>query len=235
MENKIITSNAFMVITDYNVLPLDLEKSWIPEYTDNYLIYDKAHRFEESNKIKHQPNVGVNIYDMFDFISNNYGDLPEIIIFCKSCVIPRHCGVEKFKTIINNTKFTSIENYVRDIHLYIPGYSTHYIDLKDEYSEVSTEVEGVVANLFRPKYIFTYKDLLNSIFKNAKFDSYIRFAPGANYIIPRENILKYNKNFYETMRHYVSWSKQPGEAYLLERALYTIFNNDLDIKEEFCN
>ena len=51
MENKIITSGAFLVITDYNFLPDKIEESWVYEYTDNYLIYDKAHRFEESEKI----------------------------------------------------------------------------------------------------------------------------------------------------------------------------------------
>ena len=108
MENKIITSGAFLVITDYNFLPDKIEESWVYEYTDNYLIYHKAHRFEESEKIKHQLNTGANIYDIFDFITNNYYNLPEIIIFCKGNVIPRHCGYEKFKSIINNTKLITV-------------------------------------------------------------------------------------------------------------------------------
>jgi hypothetical protein len=53
-------------------LPQDLKTSWVEEYTDNYLIYDRTHRFDESDKIKHQVNVGANIYDIFDFIVNNY-------------------------------------------------------------------------------------------------------------------------------------------------------------------
>ena len=68
---KIITSGAFLVVTDFGFLPENLSQSWVEEYTDNYLIYDRVHRFEESDKIKHQVNVGANIYDIFDFISNN--------------------------------------------------------------------------------------------------------------------------------------------------------------------
>ena len=49
------------------------------------------------------------------------------------------------------------------------------------------------------------------------------------------DILKYNKHFYETMRYYVSWHVQPGEAYLLERALFTLFNNTFNIKEKYKN
>ena len=52
MENKIITTGALLVVTDYNFLPLDIRESWIPRYTDNYLIYDRYHRFEESENIK---------------------------------------------------------------------------------------------------------------------------------------------------------------------------------------
>ena len=31
------------------------------------------------------------------------------------------------------------------------------------------------------------------------------------------------------MKMYCSWSKQPGEAYLLERAMYALYNNDFKI------
>jgi hypothetical protein len=67
MKTKKIQKN-FVVASDYNWLPENIEDSWVHKYTDNYLIYDKFHRFKESDKIKHQLNVGQNIYDMFDFI-----------------------------------------------------------------------------------------------------------------------------------------------------------------------
>jgi hypothetical protein len=35
------------------------------------------------------------------------------------------------------------------------------------------------------------------------------------------------------MRQYVSYDKQPGEAYILERAISTIFNSNLEIKEKY--
>jgi len=234
MENKIINSGAFLVITDFNFLPNNLNESWVNEYTDNYLIYDRAHRFEENDKIKHQINVGANIYDIFDFIVNNYENLPEITIFCKGNVIPRHCGFEKFKKIINNKQFTSIENYNREHSLYYPGaYS--FVDEYDGYYEDPIEVDNTVKHIHPSKYIFNYKDLINSIFEDAIFSDYTRFAPGANYIIPKTDILRYNKHFYKTMRYYVSWDVKPGEAYLLERAMFTLFSNNFTIKEEYKN
>ena len=31
----------FLVVSDYNWLPEDLNESWIHKYTDNYLMYDR--------------------------------------------------------------------------------------------------------------------------------------------------------------------------------------------------
>jgi hypothetical protein len=231
---KIINSGAFLVITDFNFLPQDLSESWVEEYTDNYLIYDKAHRYIETDKIKHQKNVGANIYDIFYFIVNNYENLPEITIFCKGNVIPRHCGVEKFKKIINNKEFTTIENYIRDT----PKWSKDiyaYVDETDAYHENPREVDFTAAYIHKSRYIFTYNQMLNEIFENPTFGEYIRFALGANHIIPKIDILRYNKKFYETMKEYVSWDVKPGEAYILERVIFTLFNNDFIIKDRFKN
>jgi hypothetical protein len=234
MINKIITSGALLVITDYNFLPDNIEESWVYEYTDNFLIYDKAHRYKESDKIKHQINVGANIYDIFDFIFTNYENLPDIIIFCKGNVIPRHCGVEKFKKIINNSEFTTIENYIREAPKYTPGIYA-FVDETDGYNEKPIEVNATVANIHKSKYIFNYNDLLNNIFEDSSVGEYIRFAPGGNHILPKKDIIKFNKHFYETMRNYVSWHHKPGEAYLLERAMFTLFNNNFKIREKYRN
>jgi len=234
MINKIITSGALLVITDYNFLPDNIEESWVYEYTDNFLIYDKAHRYKETDKIKHQINVGANIYDIFDFIFTNYENLPEIVIFCKGNVIPRHCGIEKFKKIINNSEFTTIENYIRETPKYTPGIYS-FVDETDGYYEKPIEVNATVANIHKSKYIFNYNDLLNNIFENSSVGEYIRFAPGGNHILPKKDIIKFNKHFYETMRNYVSWHHKPGEAYLLERAMFTLFNNNFKIREKYRN
>jgi hypothetical protein len=230
--DKIITSEAFLVITDFGFLPMDLKTSWVEEYSDNYLIYDRQHRFEESDTIKHQKNVGANIYDIFDFIVTNYENLPNTMIFCKGNVIPRHCGFDKFKEIINNTEFTTIENYIRDHPRHSPNIYS-FVDETDAYHEKPIEVDTTVAMIHLCKYVFSYRDMLNEIFEDATVGEYIRYAPGANHIIPKTDILKYNKHFYETMREYVSWHVQPGESYLLERSIFTLFNNSFTIKEKY--
>lgn len=234
MNNKIIQSGAKLIITDFNMLPNKIEESWVVDFTDNYLIYDRAHRYKENEKVKHQKNVGANIYDIFDFINENYNNLPEIMIFCKGNVIPRHCGIRKFIELVNNTTFTPIENYIRETPNFHDGIYS-FVNDDDAYYECYMEVNGTVNSVHKSKTFFSYKSLLDEIFENGGHEYYIRFSPGANYIITKQDVLKYNKIFYETMKELVSWHVQPGEAYLLERALFTLFNNNFIIKEKYNN
>ena len=53
---------------------------------------------------------------------------------------------------------------------------------------------------------------------------YNAFAPGSNYIVPKENILKHPKEVYEKFRSCLDWDIYPGDAQLLERNLYYLWN-----------
>jgi hypothetical protein len=52
---------------------------------------------------------------------------------------------------------------------------------------------------------------------------YLPFAPGSNYILPKENILKHSKDHYQKLRSFLEWDVYPGEAQILERGLYTLW------------
>ena len=232
--SKLITSGAKIIITDYYHLPSNFSDWWVHKYTDNFLIYDKAHRFIENKKIKHQKNVGENIYDFYDFVCENYENLPDIMIFCKGDVIPRHCSVEKFEKIVNSNKFVTIENYARNVQSYSKGVH-FYVDENDQYHENNLEVDNVVRSIHKSKYAHSFKELIDGIFINPIYENYIKFPPGANFIISKNEILRFNKKFYEKMKNLVSWEIRPGEAFLLERALCTIFEKCFEIKNEYKN
>ena len=233
-DNKIITTGAKLIITDFNHLPENPKDFWMDEYTDNYIVYDKAHRFNETNKIVHKENLGSNIHEIFEFIYSHYDDLPEIMIFCKGNVFPRHCSEDKFKKIINNTEFTPIQNYIRNTPKYSPNIYS-YVDDNDLYYEKPIEVNATVNRIHKSKYIFSYSQLLDEIFEDSYVGEYICFAPGANYIITKNDALKFNKNFYKTMLGFISWTTIPGESYLFERAMITIYSSKFKIKAKYLN
>tara|TARA_R110001592_G_scaffold317062_2_gene593725 strand:+ start:4032 stop:4748 length:717 start_codon:yes stop_codon:yes gene_type:complete len=236
--SKIIKENK-LVISDYNWLPEDLKESWVDKYTDDYIIYDKLHResWVGKEKIIQQLNIGQNVYDMFDFIINNYDNLPPATIFCRSCLFfPKgrvpplsngNFNEEDFKKVCNNTTFTELHDFGPDCHnghgskLDVDGFG--YLEINNSW----------YLNHVKTKYFHNLNDFLYDVYKNPVIPSYIRFAPGVNYLIPKTNILKYSKNFYEQIRKILSWDIVVGEAHILERCIYTIFMNDWEVNEKY--
>mgnify|MGYP003340715389 FL=1 len=43
MNTEKYIKNNFLVVSDYNWLPENLEESWVDKLSDNYLIYDRYH------------------------------------------------------------------------------------------------------------------------------------------------------------------------------------------------
>jgi hypothetical protein len=201
--------------------------SWIDSYTDNYLIYDKSNELIETDKIKHQKNVGRNIYDTFHYIVNNYENLPDICVFIKGNIFNRmwldspapHCKEEKFKKLINNNFFTPLESYDD-----LPESPVHIKGEDDGYCELATP-EGCWPKV-KQKYFKTYNEFLDIMFINPDHPKWIRFAPGGNYIVPKDRILFYSKLFYEKLMNYVDIDYEiSDESHIIERALYTIWQN----------
>jgi len=186
----------------------------------------------ESDKIKHQENVGYSGYDFCCFIIDNYDNLPDVCVFIKANVFNRivngrpepHCNKEKFDKLINNNVFTSLESYEN-----IPESYAHIKDVDGGYMEINNSwyIQDHVAThgVEVVKYIHNYNNFMNEIFINYTPPEYVRFAPGGNYIVPKENILFYSKKFWKKLKLYQGYHQMPSEAHTIERALYYIFTN----------
>ena len=246
-NNKHIKDN-FLVVSDYNWLPENIEESWVHKLTDNYLIYDKYHRYEQSDKVKHQKNVGQNIYDMFDFIVENYDNLPEHTLFCRACIMwpkdsgtPRldedgnrlsngNCTEKFFLENCNNDTFTELQDFTDD-DWRINGTHNAYGPDKS-YCELNTSWYLHGGN--HPGKYYTYvEQFLEEMYKAPKKAKWFRFAPGGNYIIPKSYILKYSKKFFEEIRRILSYDVVIGEAHMIERCIWLIFNCDWEVNEKY--
>jgi hypothetical protein len=59
--------------------------------------------------------------------------------------------------------------------------------------------------------------------------TYVKFAPGSNYILPKENILKHPRSDYVRLRNYLAYGicpdgiRYPREAMVIERGLYAFW------------
>lgn len=210
--------NKKWIVTNYK-----MDVSWVDKYTDNYIIYDKTSELKENDNIKHQPNIGYNIYDIFYFIVSNYDNLPDVCVFIKGNVFNRyepHCNIEKFNSIITNNTLTPLESYE-----HIPESTVHIKGEDGGYMEINNSFYMYSSSPYIKRYFNSLDQFMEYTFTNYKRLGWIRFAPGCNYIVPKENILKYSKQFYERLLSYVSYSSTCMEAHMLERSMYLIFSN----------
>jgi hypothetical protein len=194
--------------------------SWIKDYKFDYTIYNKGNPLDDLYSIS-KPNIGNNQRDIFEYIEDNYENLPEVITFLQGNPFD-HCKKEKFDKIINNKFFTPIESCELD---FIKN-DCCMLDTNNGYMELNNNW-----------YIYMHNNTYNISCKYPSFDSFmyetfkdythldwIRFTPGSQYIVTKESILYYPKEFWKYLKDILIRNSMT-EGHILERSLWYIFNN----------
>lgn len=222
----ITTPDTLLVVSQYH-----FDISWIHEYTDNYIIYDKGHTEDRSDpRVKYLDNTGHNIGTILHHIIENYDNLNETTIFAKGDLIPRHCKKDKFDRVCNNKTLTSLESYEDN-----PENNAHIKAPDGGYMEINN---SWYMNHHVHRHFKTYNEFMSLMFKSPIVTRFTRFAPGANYIVPKINLLKYSCNFYKRLLSFCDYmgtpeecgtlESIPGECHVIERALHTIWTCDYE-------
>ena len=183
---------------------------------------------------------------MFDFIVENYNNLPDATIFCRACFLwpkdtgrPKYdekgnrlsngnCSEEYFLKVCNNTTFTSLDDFASETWRF--DGVVNKIGPDNSYMEKNSDWYFTLAPY---KYYNNINTFLNDFYVNMPYQEYFRFSPGGNYIIPKDKILKYNIDFYQKIKEILSWDIIISEAHMIERAIYTIFNTEHEVKEQY--
>lgn len=187
--------------------------AWLTDYTDDVVLYDRSDT-PASGSIP-TPNIGSDIYDKLGFIIDNYDNLPDVAVYTKANIF-KYITKEEFDLIKDNKTFT-------------PILTQNHKTYSDDAGEVCFYKDGMYyernnmwyLNAHPPKNNLT--PLLLSTLLGIESMEYVPFAPGSNYILPKENILQWPKKFYEKIRSYLDWSVYPGEVMVVERGLYTLW------------
>lgn len=190
LESILISSKHFFCISHFNG-----ELDWIKKINkSNYIVYNKSNKKldKEINSIKIK-NVGYNIYSYLNFIIENYENLPDTIVFCKDNIFSRHLKIKTFSNLLKRNIFTCLEE--NNIRRPFP--------ISVDFSDNSfNEINSSWYRFKHPRKFFSNYDIFyNYVFKNTKKPLFIRFAPGANYIVPKNNILLRTKNFYKNLKN----------------------------------
>tara|TARA_R110000824_G_scaffold363132_1_gene551155 strand:- start:4985 stop:5650 length:666 start_codon:yes stop_codon:yes gene_type:complete len=203
------------------------DPSWIKEYTDNYIIYNKGDDLDDSFNIKVMPNTGGNQYDIAHFIYQNYENLPELMAFVQGEPWD-HCNREKFDKIISNDSFTSLESYE---HVDTSPGSAMRLTSEGEYMEINN-------SWFIPAHNSTHNQIcsypsfdifMHSIFENYGGNDYIRFSPGSQYLVEKKQALHYSKKFWEYLMGVLPKNNMT-EAHIVERSLWYILTGAYEVR-----
>ncbi len=215
-----ITKN-FLMVSNYNA-----DISWILDYTDDYIIYDRSDTDEwtrpfDQSKVIRVPNIGWDIYDKFTYIIDNYDKLPESMIMTKGNIF-KYITQNEFNEICNNTSFTPIFTKHHKTYMPVCFYGEDGI-----FNEINN---SWYLNSHIAKYFSNYNEFIKGL--GIEIPQYIKFAPGSNYIVTKKDILKHPKSFYEKLRQMIDYSAHPGEAQIIERFLYTLWTTDKSFQSE---
>lgn len=216
-------TDNFFLIHNYNTVPLDLL-----EYCDNYLIYDASDDPVVKEQIKDLnhidvPNTGHNITTYFQYFADHYENLPNVMVLLKGNIIGRHLSKDFFDRVYDNHYYTFLYED-KSVRAKVKK-EVFFLSMENEFVEYN---DSWYVNTDHPKkYFACFNDLLTFVYRDPVIPEYCCFAPGACYIVLKEQVLKHPREFYLNLNKIMNYTvvpKFPSEAHQIERLLHVIFN-----------
>lgn len=214
------------ILVNYNTDP-----SWVKEYTDDYLIYDRSDdksclKNVDESKVIHTENYGHCDYDKLMYLIDNYDNLPEVFFWGKGNLW-KHITKEEFDTLKDSNQFTPV---LTQMHKEIRSDgSFEYIRRHGTDKDICFYSDKMFREYnnswylgsYPAKYFNSYGEFAKRFF--LKNPEYLEFAPGGNYILTRETVHKYGVDFYKGLAEILPYCQLPGEAQMCERSYYNIW------------
>lgn len=201
-----------VIAVNYNHNP-----GWIAGFTDDYLIFDRSNspdytRNLDPEKVIKTENKGNVDYDKLLYLVDNYDTLPESFLWIKTNLF-KYITEFEFDRLKNRQEFTPLLTQQHTCYTDQQGWVNYY----EEGWYYERNNSWYLNTEHRPKYIESFNDWakIHALPQNL---AYIPFAPGGNYILTREKVHKYSRDYYENMASMLDWTQLPGEAQCAERS-----------------
>lgn len=200
----------------------EYDPTWIQDFTDDYLIYDRSETPQEwkskipTDKLIETDNLGNADFDRLCYLIDNYENLPEVFLWTKSNLF-KYITPEEFEIVKNSTEFTPLLTQNHKTYSDSRGVVCYYKDGMYYERNDSWYLNEVPSFSFRNYSEFAQEFAIPC-------PAYIPFAPGGNYILTRERVHRYGKNFYERLANMLPYCQLPGEAHFCERSYYTLWS-----------
>lgn len=222
-------SKVFGVITIYDDAPDGLFQLF-----DEFIIYDQStKRLGSSGALSRLlaprisvENLGHNLANNCQWIVENYEFLPEFTAFLKGNVVPRHLS-----------SFDLLESLLRSSVLACLWDDPSWRGLGPRhFMRISSHLPMEINNswFLQGRRMFVDLDeILAFIYKNPAPRRFIPFAPGANYLVPRNNLRNVPLDVWKFLHLISSYKFFSPEAYAVERLFWTIITSREELHPRF--
>lgn len=205
------------VLVNYNYDP-----TWLSNYADPcpVLILDRSDDGVERDlskygKVIKTENKGNVDYDKLSFLVEQYDDLPDVFLWGKSNLL-KYVDEPALRSALENPVFTPLLKQDHKTYSDRFGKVCYYQD--GLYHERN---DSWYLQEHRPKYFNNWNEwAMEFLLPSPK---YIPFPPGGNFILTKEKVYKYGRDFYDKMRQTMDYTQLPGEAQLAERSYYLLW------------
>lgn len=199
------------ILVNYKYTP-----DWLKDYPDiDYLIADRSEDKEylkdfPQDKIRYTKNVGDVDYDKLSYLVEHYDNLPEVFLWSKTNLF-KFITKEEFDAVKDTDKFTPL--LTRNHKTYSDRVSEVCFYQGEWYMERN---DSWYLNVLPHNHFNNFGEWARHF--GLPNPEYLPFAPGGSYILTRERVHKYSRDFYDEMRSFLPYCQTPGEAHLAERS-----------------
>lgn len=214
------------IVSTYNQDPTDV----LNALDGSYEIFNQGEPdtvpavLRKSGQFRQTHHSGHNLSDYFQFILENYDDLPDEIGFAKGNLFPRHISRDAFLKRREGRGFAPLYS---DSCTYAPSYHRLF-----KWRLVAQQITpGLYFEINNSWYCKTRKighyypkfdDLFRHLFQRSS-PRYNLFVPGACMIVPAENIRRWPRDLFKHLHEITTYRHFPVEAFHVERAMFHLF------------
>lgn len=203
------------LLINYNYTP-----TWLLTSNLDYLIYDRSDSDEylkdfPKERIVKTTNTGQVDYDKLSFLVDFYDVLPEYFLWGKTNLF-KYVDEETFAQALKNLAFTPLLRQDHKTYSDRLGKVCFYDQGMYHERNDSWYLTQQPAKYFESWSEWAQMFMLPS-------PQYIPFPPGGNFILTRERVHRYSRDFYDKMRQLMPYTIEPGEAQLAERSYYLLW------------
>ncbi len=205
-------------LVNYNFDP----KDWWLEYEFDPIVYDRSddgiERTFTAKQIRRTENKGNVDADKLGHLIEFYDELPHVFLWGKSNIF-KYISKEEFDKVAKNQEFTPLLTQNHKTYSDQHGVVCYYQG--GIYYERNSDWIPNNPDLASSGRFSSWVDWANE-FQLPK-PAYLPFAPGGNYLLTRERVHRYSRDYYARMRETLLYAQNPMEAHLAERSYYLLW------------